>query len=404
MSRTAIALSYLLLASVAQANDTFRLAVGDPGRRDATVQPLLDRVIDTRRGEPIASNELVARLAGVQLVFFGERHTNMDFHRAQAQLIRLLHESGREVLLGLEMLPYTRQAELDRWVAGQYSEAAFLEAADWYRSWGYRWDYYADIFRYACAQALPMLGINAPRDVVKAVREQGFDRLRAEDQTHMPPQLRFGNDEHRQLFLAAFDSDDRLHAGLSDEQLTGMLRAQATWDAVMGWNALRGLEQRGGPDAIMVVLIGAGHVTYGLGSQWQIEDAFSGRIASVVPVPLRTADGEVVARVQASYADFIWGLPPSRAPEFPQLGVSLAGRIGPAPTRIIQVSRHTPAAAAGLELGDVLLSMAGETLDSAASLRRLMAGHDWGEALELRYARDGEEQTVLVPLRRADAR
>lgn len=389
-----------LLAGAARAEGTLQLPLGDPARREASVALQLDRIVDTRRGDAISAEEMAARLAGVRLVFFGESHTNFDFHRAQAQLIRLLHEQGREVLVGLEMFPYTRQAELDRWTAGDYSEAEFLEAADWYGSWGYHWHYYADIFRYARDHRLTMIAINAPRATVKAVRSEGFEALREEDQAHMPPAVRFGNEEHQRLFRASFESGDLVHAQLSEAQLTGMLRAQATWDAVMGWNAMRGLEQRGGPDAIMVVLIGAGHVTYGLGSQWQIEDEFSGRIASVVPVPLITADGEPVTRVQASYADFIWGLPASRAPEFPQLGVSLAGRIGSQPTRVIQVGKRTPAAAAGLQVGDLLQDIDGEAIESFAALRRIMAGHDWGEDLEVGFEREGRLQRLRVPLRR----
>ena len=82
------------------------------------------------------------------------------------------------------------------------------------------------------------------------------------------------SDEHRQLFRAYFAEDDAVHAAISEEQWEGMFRAQCTWDAAMGWNAQIALELHGGEDAIMVVLIGAGHVTYGLGAERQIAQAF----------------------------------------------------------------------------------------------------------------------------------
>ena len=37
-----------------------------------------------------------------------------------------------------------------------------------------------------------------------------------------------------------------------------MFRAQCTWDATMAHNSVRALERHGGPEAIMVVLIGVG--------------------------------------------------------------------------------------------------------------------------------------------------
>ena len=78
----------------------------------------------------------------------------MDFHRVQYQVIRALHQVGRQVIVALEMFPYTQQDKLDQWVAGDFTEAEFLSQAEWYRYWGYHWGYYADIFRFARDQGL----------------------------------------------------------------------------------------------------------------------------------------------------------------------------------------------------------------------------------------------------------
>ncbi len=48
-----------------------------------------------------------------------------------------------------------------------------------------------------------------------------------------------------------------------------MQRAQCTWDATMGYNAIQAFEAHAGEagegEAIMVVFAGSGHVAYGLG-------------------------------------------------------------------------------------------------------------------------------------------
>ena len=45
----------------------------------------------------------------------------------------------------------------------------------------------------------------------------------------------------------------------------------------MGWNALQALRTHGGDKAIMVVLVGSGHVAYGLGAERQARLWFDGR-------------------------------------------------------------------------------------------------------------------------------
>lgn len=394
------ACAFLLPAVSNAGENVLYLDVGDPERRDRLAPVQLDAITDTRTDEFITIDELVTRLENTGILFVGEEHTNMEFHRVQANVIRALHEAGRQVLIALEMFPYTQQRDLDRWTRGQYGETEFLETADWYQYWGYHWDYYADIFRYARDNGIRMFGVNAPRDVIKAVRTEGFEGLSKNDLEHIPTTVDTDSPEHRRVYLAYFDDGDSLHTELPPEQLAGMVRAQATWDAVMGWNSLQALRRHGGPDAIVVVLIGAGHAVYGTGSQRQIAPRFDGGIAALVPVPITDADGEPIESVQASYADFIWGVPSESYTVYPMLGVSLAGRLGRAPNNIIQVEEESPAAAAGLQVGDQLLSLNGEEITGPVSLRRTMGDLRWGDSVEVELRRDEKTKNVVVLLRR----
>lgn len=397
---TLFACALLAPASTVTAEDVLYLDVGDPERRGRLAPVQLDTITDTRTDEFITTDELVHRLDNTSILFIGEEHTNIEFHRVQASVIRALHETGRQVLIALEMFPYTQQRDLDRWTRGQYDEAEFLEAADWYKYWGYHWDYYADIFRYARDNRIRMFGVNAPREVIKTVRTEGFEGLSKNDLEHIPTTVDTDSPEHRRVYLAYFDDGDDLHTELPPEQLDGMVRAQATWDAVMGWNSLQALRRNGGPNAIVVVLIGAGHAVYGTGSQRQIEPRFDGEMAALVPVPVADRDGRPITAVQASYADFIWGVPASAYAVYPMLGVSLAGRLGRAPNNIIQVDEESPAAAAGLRVGDQLLSLNGNAITGPVSLRRSMGRLRWGDGVEVKLRRDEDTTNVMVLLRR----
>ena len=390
-------------AALASGSGVFDLEIGDSERKGRQVQVVLDGITDAGTGELLTPGELAERLADTRILFVGEDHTDMDFHRVQARVLEELHRTGREVMIGLEMYPYTHQASLDEWSAGSMTEDEFVESSDWYENWGYRWDYYRRIFLFARDNGIPMFGVNIPRDHVRTVRTKGFEGLSAEQAAHMPETVNTDSDEHRLLFRAYFAEDDALHAAISEEQWEGMFRAQCTWDAAMGWNAQIALERHGGEDAIMVVLIGAGHVTYGLGAERQIAHAFDGGITSLVPVPIRDNDNQPVHEVRASYADFIWGVPPETAPAYPSLGVSLMGAVGSSPTSVIQVSDDSVAQRAGIRVGDVLLQLDQSELDSIVSLSKRMADYDWGDSAVLQFERDGEVHTLDLHFRRVPA-
>ncbi|MEE4185034.1 MAG: ChaN family lipoprotein [Gammaproteobacteria bacterium] len=388
-----------LTAGAAERESDLRLPIGDPLRKDKQVEVVIDAITDTATGELIGPGEMAKRLADVGLVFVGETHTNIDYHNAQLKVIQELYKAGRNVMIGLEMFPYTQQANLDTWSRGGFTEAEFVEKAKWYTYWGYNWEYYREIFLYAQENNIPMYGVNTPREVVTAVRKKGFQDLTDEEAAHIPNEVLPVSDDQRRMYKSFFDPADTLH--MSDEQLDGMLRAQSTWDATMGWNALQALKQHGGDNAIMVVLIGSGHVTYGLGAERQTEPYYAGQIASIIPVQIDPAAPAEERRVQASYANYIWGLPEARAEVYPSLGVSLMGSLGDQPTKIIQVSGGSVAERAGLQVGDVLLSLNGVEIADSVALRSYVSTWRWGDMARARVERDGEPRDILVPVRRA---
>lgn len=397
---TLLAGLWAVLPVAAQAGqEILHLDIGDPARKGREIPVVLDGITDTANGQLITPATMAERLKDTGILFIGENHTNQDFHNVQFQAIRALHEAGREVLIGLEMFPYTQQASLDAWTGGLYTEPGFVDLAGWYEYWGYNWAYYREIFLYAKANGIRMYGVNSPRDVVKSVRTKGFQDLSPEEAAHVPPKLAPENDEHRTLYQAAFSKDDALH--MKGDALEGLYRAQTMWDATMGWNALQALKAHGGPKAIMVVLIGAGHVTYGLGAERQIRPWYQGGIASLVPVSVLDDDSKPVKKVRASYANFVWGVPQELAPIYPSLGVSLMGNMaGKEPGQVIQVSGDSPAARAGIKVGDILLAVNGTPITSETGLRKVMAPERWADAVRVKLRREGQEQELDVPLRR----
>ena len=366
---------------------------------------MIDGVVDTARGDVLTPARLAERLDGVRLVFFGEQHTSMEVHRAQLRLLEELQKTGRPLLIGLEMFPYTAQEGLDRWIGGLLTEDGFLDLGGWYENWGLPWGYYRDLFVFARDHRVPMIGVNTPREVVTAVRKEGLDELTEEQRERLPPSMNLdgpGTEDHRRLFRAFFeDESGTIHSSMSDEQLESMRTAQVTWDATMAYNAVRALEGRPA-DAIMVVLIGSGHVAYGLGAERQARQWFDGEIATVVPVAAEEGaeeSDEPVETVQASYADYVWGLPGDEQPLYPSLGASSTAAEGGG-RRVIFVPEDGVAARAGLEVGDVIVAIDGTPITDKVAYNRALGSYRWGDAARFTVMRGEQETEVEVVFRR----
>jgi membrane-associated protease RseP (regulator of RpoE activity) len=180
----------------------------------------------------------------------------------------------------------------------------------------------------------------------------------------------------------------------------GMFRAQCTWDAAMAWNAVAALRRANDPNAVMVVLIGAGHVAYGLGAQRQAALWFDGASAAVIPIPVLD-EKDRPAKVRASYADFVWGVPKEVDPAYPVLGFSTRDpKDGSEGWPVINVAKDSVAEAAGFKVGDLLLSMDGTSLKEKGTLNRLMSEKRWSDTATFEVKRGAEKQTLLARLAR----
>lgn len=65
---------------------------------------------------------------------------------------------------------------------------------------------------------------------------------------------------------------------------------------------------------------------------------------------------------------------------------------------VARVAENTPAHAAGLQAGDVLLSVQGETVTDAASLRQVLSSYSAGAVVRVQYLREGALAVALVEL------
>ncbi len=356
--------------------DILTLPVGDPERRGQEVSVQLDAVVDTLSGSSLSPQALSENLVDARLILIAEQHTNREDHRIQLRVLELLQETGRPLMIGLEMFEVEDQSLLNGWIAGQFTEQEFIEHSDWYGSWGYHWGYYREILLFARAHAIPLVALRAPWEVAS---ESGI-----------APDL--SSQDHRSLFKAFFGTDDPVHGGLQEDQLETLFEAQCRMDVVMAFNAAEALEAH--PDTTLVVLAGTGHVIYELGIARQIQRWYEGPVTTIVPVSVEDAN----TRVRASIGDFVWGVPEMIDPAFPELGavsVSIEGGL-----HIIRVEPGSPAEKGGLEIGDLLTHFKDAAITAKSDLSRTLATVEWGDEVAVIIQRDGAPQELALLFRR----
>ena len=397
LSVLALALVSALSLCAQSKQKIYNLSVGDAERRTRDARVVLDGITDSTTGDVISADDLAARLQNTRLLLIGESHTTADFHRVQLRVIRALHDAGRTVMIGLEMFPYTEQPSLNHWSAGLLTETGFVTLSRWYEFWGYHWNYYRDIFLYARDNRIPMYGVNTPRSVVTAVRQKGIANLSDADKQRVPPHIDVDNPDHLAFFQASMDDDNSVHGHMPESMLKSMQAAQATWDASMAYNSVNVLKTAPA-DSILVVLVGSGHVAYGVGIEHQARQWFQGKITTLIPVPVQDSEGKLVSAVRASYANFVWGIPYERDSLYPSLGFSTTETAGA--RKIIAIEKDSIAARSGFQVDDQVLALDGIPTPDRETWNRLMATKNWGDTAVITVKRGASEIPIRAELRR----
>lgn len=394
----ALAVLSLPSPASAQTREPFGLEIGDAARKGRTMALEVDQIHDTNKGVDVSPDEVAAALSDASIVLVGESHTSFESHRVQAAVIAALQRAGRKVTIGLEMFPAEAPtAPFDRWLRGGIDEAGLLRESGWYDYWGYPWPYYRDVFVLARQHRLPIRGVNAPRAVVSMVGRRGLAGIGGMERGQIAPTIDITNEEHKQLFVAYVGGGSETHgAGMPADVLQRMIEAQCTWDATMAFHAAELLKENPDPKAVVVVLVGSGHVAYNLGIARQAKAYTDKRVATVMPIA--TAPGKP-EQIRASVADVVWGVPTETYPLYPTLGVSFRSS-GEQPTTVLMVAPGSTAEAMGLKTGDTLMTLDDQPIRKDVELRALLDRKQWGDALQATIKRGTETLTLTGRLRR----
>jgi hypothetical protein len=346
--------------------------------------------------QPRPGPEVIAEAAQRRVVLIGEHHDSADHHRWQLQVLAALHARRPDMAIGFEMFPRRVQPVLDRWVAGELSEAEFLRASDWNRVWGFDPQLYLPLFHFARLNRIPMIALNVERTLVRQVGAGGWDSVpeaQREGVTRAAPAPEAYVAQLRETFEMHLPprAPGAARPPEADARFMRFLEAQLTWDRAMA----ELLAQRAlASDAPLVVgVMGSGHLAFGHGVPHQLRAL--GIADPYTMLPFDLSPGQDCAKPPTALAQAVFVLA-ATAPVAagPRLGVALGG--GDGPPRIDKVGSDSLAERSGLRAGDRIQRVAGVPVRGAEDVTAAIREQPPGTILPIVVQRDGREVEVMV--------
>ena len=239
-----LALLSALLPTFASGCATAR---ADPATRTLTI-------FDGHSGEAMVWTDVIDRAAAADGTFIGERHDDPTAHAVQLAVFQDLLARAPGTAIALEHLERDEQSTLDRYLRGEMTPDAFIDATksrDWAGkdTWVFFFQPLVDTAREHHA---PVIAANAPRDIVRRARSEGHDALdklpppeRATFdipiQTTADPQWNAAWKAYQERFHEfATSGDDDPNSAEARARTSSVFLSQSMWDATMGASAAAG--------------------------------------------------------------------------------------------------------------------------------------------------------------------
>lgn len=344
----------------------------------------------TPGGERLEATALFDELASSDVVLLGERHDRADHHRWQLGTLAGLLGRRPDLVIGLEMLPRSKQPVLDAWVAGELDPETFIEASGWYRHWGFDPRLYWPILHFARVHDIPLLALNLEREAIQRLGQDGWDALDAEDRDAVsaPAAASAGYREYLESVLEG-------HPGSARLDTERFVATQLAWDRMMAGAIADRLKRNTEDPPLIAALMGAGHLEYGYGVPHQLADLGVSDARVLLPrTPGKCATSD------PALADAVFGVRSDERFEWspPRLGVRIEDGTKPG-IRIAAVQEGSVGEAAGLETGDRILEAGERPVYEVSDLQRVVQAVTPGTWLPLQIERDGKrrEQVARFP-------
>ncbi len=370
-------------------------ALGDSRFKDQKIEVAPGQIVSLETGKPIPFEDMIRELKPVPFILVGESHDSLPAHELQARIIRALYEQDARLAVGLEMVAAARQEILTRWSLGELTDEEFLRTSKWYSAWGFHFGYYRPILAFAKENRIPLYALDTPQEVVGQFQMRDGEILSGTGKS-VAARIDPAEENDRLLLRKTLESSGMpaaFKAAVLDSMFEDLYRAAAVRDKDMGTRstAIQKKDARK-----VVVLVGAGHLMFGLGLNRQVQEKSGLTAKGIVPVGIPKGMSSVT--VSRTLADYIIGIPAEERPAYPEIGLTF--KSPPDPIKLVIAAPPTKGAARGFDFreNDLILSVDDRTFPDAESLQIYLAGIPWGGQARFRILRQGIEQIVVLKI------
>jgi len=326
------------------------------------------------RGKRRDIGSVVADISAARAVFIGESHERYDQHLSELEIIRRLYERDpKRWTIGVEFIQRPFQSDLDAYIAGEIDEQEFLKKTEYFDRWGYDFRLYSPIFRFAREHAIPMVALNADRELTEKVGKVGLEGLSSRERERLPGQIDKSDRSYRKRIQKIF----KQHGAAAGGNFEHFWEAQLVWDETMADRVAEYLSAR--PDRAMVVLAGAGHVEFGSG----IPNRVRRRLPQLKTAVLITSDKP---QTKSHLTDYSLVSKQEVLPPAPTMGIVMESSNG---VRVKSVTSGGPAAESGVKPKDRIVAIDHEEVKSVGDVRLALFNKKAGDPVVMRVQHDG---------------
>jgi len=165
------------------------------------------RIIDSATGNELSMQGLAKQLLNYNAAFFGELHDDILMHELELELLEQLHTYTTDIAISMEMFERDTQGILDQYLLGEISDEEFIQTS---RAWPNYLTDYKPIVDFAKENRIHVIAANIPRRFANMISKLGMDALdslSAEEKKFAPKRHTVFEDEYKERFLAAMQSN-----------------------------------------------------------------------------------------------------------------------------------------------------------------------------------------------------
>jgi len=208
-------------------------------------------VVDTARSATL--QQVMEQLADERLIYVGETHTAYEDHLIQLDVLRAMAKNPQGLALGVEWFQTRFQTVLDDYLAGRISESSFLRDVEYFQRWRFDYRLYRPIIQFAKDHGIPIIALNAPRELTDQIRKLGVNGLPEEFSRQLPGDYDFSDKAYEAALREVFEQHQS-----DDKEFQRFLEVQLTWDETMASGVAAYLQAN--PNGRILVLAGRGHI------------------------------------------------------------------------------------------------------------------------------------------------